>query len=198
MDELNGINNKFQTTMDTYPGNAGQIGLMINDLNELKKISLSRQQETFNYAIDYRLLNLEAEKLYIESQSYHPGNLKKTGFGCKTRPLVIQSVQLRNESSSKAFRAVSLLREFVAKYPDEAGMANLSDKNALFLNATFYEIQRIAISDSNIINRFCPANETLELYKEEFRKKTNLSEDFISNITYDKAVILWKEIRGIS
>lgn len=83
------------------------------------------------------------------------------------------------------------------KFPEEAAFGNLSEKNALFTNATFYEISRAARRDSNIINNFCPANLTLEIYQEEFRKKTNLSEEEIKALTYERAVVIWKKVREI-
>lgn len=183
--------------METYPNNIKQIGLMLNDFEELNKIQLEKGQEPFNYIINYRILNLEAERLYIEGQKYGDAGTTKKGFGCKPRPLIIESVFLRNSSAMKGFEAVNLLREFVGKYPKEANLAGLSFKNALFLNATFYQISRDARSDSSIINRFCPANVTLEIYQQEFRKKTNMSEDFINNLSYEEAVPIWKKLRGI-
>jgi len=195
--QINKANSKYNTTMETYPKSIRQIDSMLNEFLELKKLQLETGQKPFNYLTDYKILNLEAEKLYIQGQKYGTTGTTKDGFGCKSRPLIIESASLRNMSALKGFEAVDLLREFVGKYPKEAALVSLSGKNALFLNATFYEISRNARTDSNTINRFCPANETLELYQQEFRKKTNLSEDFIINLTYEEAVPIWKEIRGI-
>ena len=196
--QLNNINSKYNTTMETYPNTIKQIDLMLNDLEELKKLQLETGQEPLNYVIDYRILNLEAEKLYIEGRKYGNSGTTKYGFGCKPRPLIIESVSFRNQSAVKGFEAVDLLREFVNKYPKEANSAGLSFKNALFLNATFYQVSREARTDSNTINHFCPQNETLVLYKKEFRAKTNLSADFITKLTYEEAVPIWKKIRGIN
>ena len=195
--QFNDINSKYNTTMETYPQHLKQIDSMSNDLKELKKIKLETGQEPFNYIIDYRLLNLEAEKLFIFGQKYGESGTTKNGFGCKSRPLVIESAELRNRSALKGFKAVDLLREFVSKYPKEASSAGLSFKNALFLNATFYQISKDAVGDSNIITYFCQENESLESYKREFRRETNSSEDFISNLTYEQAVPIWKKLNGI-
>jgi hypothetical protein len=194
---INNLNAKYNTSMDTYPKNIEQINLMLYQYNALKKLRLESGEEPFNYVIDYRVLNLEAEELYLEGFKYGEVGTTEDGFGCKQRPLIIESVQLRNSSALKGFEAVDLLRGFIIKYPKEANLAGLSSKNALFLNATFYQISRDARRDSNIINHFCPQNETFKLYKEEFRKKTNLSEEYITNLTYDEAVPIWKEIRGL-
>ena len=196
--QLESINSKYNATMETYPKSIDKINIMINDLEELKKLEIETGKDPLNYVINYRILNLEAEKLFIEGQRYGISNIAKTGFACKPRPLIIESAALRDQSAKKGFESVDLLRKFIDSYPKEAKIAGLSQKNALFLNATFYSMYSIAKSDSGTINRFCPQNETLELYKQEFKKKANLSEDSISKLTYDEAVKIWKEIRGIN
>lgn len=194
--QINKLNSKYNTTMETYPKTIAQIDSMLHDLGELKKIQLKRGNEPFNYVIDYRLLNLEAEKLYISGQKYGGAGTTKDGFGCKSRPLIIESALLRNSSALKGFEAVDLLNEFASTYPEEAKLAGLSFKNALFLNATFYQVSNDARRDSSIINRFCQANETLVLYKKEIKSKTNLSKEFVDNLSYEEAVPIWKKIRG--
>lgn len=194
--QVNILNSRYNTTMETYPKAITEINSMLKDYNELKKMQLNSGQEPFNYVIDYRILNLEAEKFYIDGQRYGSIGTTKDGFGCKSRPLIIESAQLRNQSAQRAFDAVDLIRKFVQNYPDEAKQAGFSEKNALFLNATFYEVWREARRDNNIINAFCPENVTLELYQEEFRKKTNLSEEFIKNLSYGEAAEIWKQRRG--
>ena len=195
--QVKALNSKYNTTIETYPKSINGVSLMIDDYKELRKLPLDRGREHFNYVIDYRLLNLEAERLFMQSQKYGNAGTTKYGFGCKIRPLIIESAGLRDKSALKAFEAVSLLREFTEKYPEESKSAGLSQKDALFLNATFYEIARNARSDSKTINHFCPANVTLDLYREEFRKKTNLSEDQINNLSYEEAVPIWKIMRGV-
>jgi hypothetical protein len=196
--QINALNSKYNTTMENYPKSINEINLMVDDYNELKKLQLENGQKPFNFVINYRILNLEAERLYIEGQKYGFAGTTKDGFGCKSRPLIIESASLRNKSALKGFEAVDLLREFVDKYPKESKLIGLSAKNALFLNATFYQISTEARRDSNIINHFCPQNGTLVLYKKELKSKTNLSNDFINNLTYEQAVPIWKKIRGFN
>ena len=197
LEKLNEINSRYSTTTETYPKSIAQIDLMLKDLDNLKNLQLQNGQKSFDYLIRYRILNLEAEKLFIESQKHGFNDLAKTGFGCKPRPLILESAALRNQSAQKGFEAVSLLMEFINEYPEDAKAAGLSNKNALFLNASFYDVSRIARSDSSIINRFCPQNITLELYREEFRKSTELEEEYINNLSYDKAVVIWRKIREL-
>ena len=184
--------------METSQNSINKIDFMISNLTELKKLKLEKGQEPFYYVVDYRIHNLEADKLYIQSQKYGDAGTTKNGFGCKIRPLIIESAHLRNNSALKGFEAVNLAYEFIKRYPEEAKFVNLSNKNALFLNATYYQVSKDAVKDSGIINYFCSENITLELYKEEFRKTSNLSEDYINNVRYDEAVRIWKELREIS
>lgn len=197
LNHANSLNSRYNTTMETYPKSVSEIILMMDEYKGIRDMQLESGQEPFAIIVEYRLLNLEAEKLFIEGNKYGNSGTTKYGFGCKPRPLITESVALRNASAQKGFQAVGLLNEFVEKYPQEAAKAGLSRKSALFLNATFYEIGKNARADSSTINRFCPSNVTLGLYKEEFRKRTNLSEDFINSLSYDKAFPIWKKIRDI-
>lgn len=200
--QINNANSEYNTTMETYPSSISDINSMINDFENLRKLQLQKGQKPFEYAVGYRLLNLEAEKLFIEGQKYGNAGTTTDGFGCKQRPLIIESVKLRNSSALKGFEAVDLLWKFVEEYPEELKLTGLSIKNALFLNATFYQISKDARSDSNIINHFCPANETLEIYRQSFRKpsfveKYNFSEDYINNLSYEEAVRIYKKDLGL-
>ena len=198
LEKVNQLNLKYNTTMDTYPRNIQKIESMLADFMELKKLKLDEGQWPFYYLIDYEVLNLEAEKLYILGQKYGSSGTTKEGFGCKSRPLIIESAQLRNSSAINGFNAATLLKEFIDKYPDEANSVGFSQKNVLFLNATFYQISKEAKRDSSVINYFCPENVTLELYQKEIGDNTNLSEEFINNLNYGDAVAIWKKMRGIS
>lgn len=195
--QINNINQKHNLPMDTYPNDMKQIELMHNEFIELKKIQLDRGAEPFNDVIDYELLNLEAQKLYINSQKYGKASTTKYGFGCKMRPLVMESVYLRNASALKAFESVDLLSSFFNKYPGESAAANLSRKNALFLNATFYRISNEASGDSNVMNYFCPENVTLDIYKKAFKKDTDLNKDYIDTLTYEESVRIWKHLEEL-
>lgn len=195
--QINALDSKYNTSIESYPKNIKDINQMLNDFSQLKAEQLSSGKEQFNYVIDYRVLNLEAEKLYIQSQRYGDLGTTRKGFGCKLRPIITESVSLRNQSALKGFEAVNSLREFASKYLSESNLTGLSEKNALFLNATFYQISKDASRDSGIINYFCPENVTLEIYKQQFKKEGDLSEDKIKNLTYDEAVSLWKKGRGI-
>lgn len=195
--KVNEINSRYNTTIETYPASTDKISLMIGELEGLKNLQLQSGQKSFDYLVRYRILNLEAERLFKESQKHGFYDLARTGFGCKSRPLILESAALRNQSAQRGFEAAGLLMELINQYPKDAKAAGLSNKNAMFLNASFHEVSRIAGSDSSIISRFCPKNETLELYKEELRKRTDLGEDYINNLDYETAVEIWKKVRGM-
>ena len=196
IEQLNIINSKYGTTMSTYPDTTGKMDLMIGELSNLKNLNLNSGQQPLNYIVDYRILDLEAEKLYSESQKFGNAGTTKSGFSCKPRPLVLESASLRNQAALKAFEAVDVLRKLIREYPEDASSINLSEKNALFLNATFYQIEKDAKNDISVINRFCPENATLGFYMQEFKSKKLMSDEEISRLTYKDAVVIWKEERG--
>ena len=199
LEQIKGVDAKYGTNISNYPADIQQAGYLSGDLEKIRDINLDKGQEQFGQIVDYRLLALDAHGDFVnDAVNYGVSGTTEDGFGCKQRPLIIESVALRNSSAQKGFKAVSLLRNFVDKYPEEAKKAGVSYKDSLFMNATFYEIARKARSDSSIINRFCPQNVTLELYREEFKKATNLSEEYIKGLDYADAVVIWKKLRGIN
>ena len=197
-EQINNINSKYNTTMETYPKTVQRIDSMLSDFEEIKGMQLATGQEPFDYLLSFRIRNLEAERLLAESQKYGSAGTTKYGFGCKIRPLIIESAALRSSAAIKGFETVDALMKFIDNHPKEAHSVGLSPKNALFLNATFYQISEDAERDSRVINNFCPITRVLELYQEEFKKKTNLSDDFINNLDYEQAAEIWKERRGFS
>ena len=194
--KLNEINNRYGTDMQSYPANLSKIDLMTGEIAKIQNIKLDNGDKPFGLLVSFRIFSLEAHKLYLLSQKYGDWGTTVNGFGCKRRPLIIESASLRRKSSSKGFNAAEELERFVKDYPKEASLANMSAKNVLFFNATFYEISNGAEADINNINYFCPENVTLDLYREDFRKNTNFSEDYINSLNYDKAVVIWEREIG--
>jgi hypothetical protein len=195
--EVNKVNIMHNTSMAAYPEDIEEIKAMISEFSGLKGDVLESGQESFEYLIDYKIARLESKKLMIEGGKYGNGGTTKYGFGCKQRPLIIESVMLKNASALKGYEAMGILSEFLSTHPDDAHVSNLTNKELIFTNATFYQLGIEAKRDSSIINNFCPESTVLELYQEEFRKKTNLSEDDIKQINYETAASIWKKIRGI-
>ena len=197
LDQMNAVNSKYGITSNSYLADVNQIDAIMNSYKELKELKLDKDREAFNELVDYRLLAFESDRQFVNSLKYGDSGTTKKGFGCKRRPLIIETVKLKNESALMGFEAISKLKEFVDKYPQNSKLANLSQKDVMFLNASFYELSKDANRDSSTINHFCPENVTLEIYRQGFRKIENLSEEFINSLTYEQAVKLWKQISGI-
>lgn len=197
LSQMDAVNSKYNVTSDSYPADVNKIDAIMNSYKELKSLRLDSDQEAFNELVDYRLLTFESDKQFVNSLKYGDAGTTKKGFGCKIRPLIIETVKFKNESAVKGFEAISKLKDFVDKYLQNSKLANLSQKEVIFLNASFYELSKDANTDSNIINYFCPENITLELYKEGFKRTENLSDEYINGLTYERAVKLWKQINEI-
>ena len=194
--QMEAINSKYNITFDSYPADVSQLDAISSSYNELKNIKLAKDQAAFNELIDYHLLSIEAEKDFVRSLKYGDVGTTKNGFVCKSRPIIIETVGFKNASAIKGFDAVSKLKNFIDNYPENANSLNLSQKNVVFMNATYYELSKDANSDSDTVNGFCPENLTLEVYKAWFRKNTNLSDEYISNLNYNQAVSIWKKEVG--
>ena len=190
------INSKYNATFDSYPADAGKINLMIDSYKELKNLNLGKDQESFNLFVDYQILNLEAEKYFIKSLKYGDVGTTKYGFSCRSRPIIIETAASKNASAAVGFEAVSKLKDFIEKYPEKANSLNLSQKNVVFLNSTYYELSKDANTDSDTINGFCPEDIALESYKSWFRKNTDLSDEYINKLDYNTAVSIWKKEVG--
>ncbi len=197
LSQMNAVNSKYSITPNSYPADVNKIDIIMNSYKELKSLRLDKDQEAFNELVDYRLLTFGSDKQFVNSLKYGDAGTTKKGFGCKIRPLIIETVKFKNESAVKGFEAISKLKDFVDKYPQNSKLANLSQKDVIFLNASFYELSKEANTDSGTINYFCPENITLELYKEGFKRTENLSDGYINSLTYEQAVKLWKQVNEI-
>ena len=195
--QISMIDSKYNSTMGKYPGSLAQIDAMIKDYVDLKGIHLDKEQEQFSYVVEYKTLSLQSERLRILGDKYANSGSTKEGFACKLRPLIVESAMLRNQSAHKGYGATRVMNEFIDKYKNYAESAGLFARDVLFLNATYYQFAKDAKKDSGIINNFCPWNVTLGFYREEFGKETNLSKEFIKNVGYDDAVVIWKKLKGI-
>ena len=191
------VSSRYDIASDSYPGDVTQINSAIGAYGELKNLKLDKDQESFAVFLDYKLLSLESDMQFVNSLKYGDAGTTKNGFGCKMRPLIIETVKFKNDSALKGFAAAGRLKEFIDLYPEKSKLVNLSRKNVVFLNASFYEMSKDADSDSSTINGFCPENITLEIYRQQFTKDKILSDEYINGLNYKEAVKLWKQIEGI-
>ncbi len=196
--KLNEIDSKYNVTMDSVPTGQKETSLMISELEILGEEKLESGQEAFDSLLIYRTASIEAAQIYAKGASFGAKGTTKDGFGCKDRPFVIESGQLRNSSAQKGFEAVSALWNLVEKYPREANASGLTGKNAVLMNGTFYKIYLDARSDIITIKNMCTENRTLEIYKDYLNKYTNLSDEYINNLDYGQAVIEYKDSLGLA
>jgi hypothetical protein len=194
---INEIDLKFGTNLQTFPKDIKNLDTMADNLKSLKKIKLDSGQEPFEMIVDFKLLNLQAGKLFIQGNKYGSTGYTKDGFACKPRPLIIESASLRRESANTGYAAVGLGWDILSEFPNEAELAGLNQRDIVFLNGTFFRFYEEASKDISTINPRCPESKSLEFYKQEFRKKLNFSEEYINELSYEKAVPIWKELNNI-
>jgi hypothetical protein len=190
------INSAHGSTMESYPADPAVIDEMIVQLNDLQKSSFSDGKEQMDLALRYRILTLESGKPLLAAADIGGVGITQDGFSCKPKPMTLRAASLRDQSAQKSFEAVTVLKELVEKYPQDAQKLGLSMKTALFQNATAYAVWEQGAKDARTIDRYCPDEKVLELYKEEFRKKGIMAEEELSALTYEQAAEKWLEIRG--
>lgn len=170
--QINKLNAKYGVTMASSPDTMEKIGSFVDELNELKKNKIESGQEPFDALIEFRIHNLEADRYFMENKlKYGERGTTINGFGCKGRHRILNSSGIRIMSASEGFKAVERAYELIEKYPEESKIAGLSMKDALFLNATFYEIDRQAKRDQRLIENFCPEETYQEIIRQEELKK---------------------------
>jgi hypothetical protein len=105
--------------------------------------------------LDYRIKSLEANIINLEGWKHGKKASVRDGFGCKSLPIIVNSSILRNASAQKGYRAVEVLQEFVDKYPEEATLINITQRDVVFSNFYYYEVEREARMDRKIVEHFC-------------------------------------------
>ena len=172
LEEVSRLNQKYEVDMSRSPDSVEKIDSFIAELEELGKTEFESGGEAFKSLVEYRLHNLQADRYFIENKmKYGERGTTIKGFGCKGRHRIINSSSLRMMSASEGFKAVEDVYRLVENYPEESKTAGLSRKDALFLNATFYEIDNQAKRDNRTIEKFCTEEVYQQLMKEEEMKK---------------------------
>ncbi|HLG23982.1 MAG TPA: hypothetical protein VI564_03585 [Candidatus Nanoarchaeia archaeon] len=193
---VNEIDSRHGATMTEFPFDLERLELMEADINGLKSLKLTEGGEAFNLIINFKLAGIEAEKLINQSQKYGLKGTVELGFGCKSRPFIIETGSLKQQSAEKGAESVDALSRLLSNYPEESKKAGITQKEILFRNATFFRLFTDGQKAIKTAKSFCTENRTLELYQEAFRKSTNFSEDYINNLDYEKAAEIWIELHG--
>ena len=62
---------------------------------------------------------------------------------------------MRNSSAYKGYEAIETLQLFVDEFPDKAKSVNLTQKDVLFLNAAYQQVEDKAARDARVIRSAC-------------------------------------------
>ncbi len=160
LSEVRTLHTEYNTTFDTYPQNENDIIQLHTKLASLQSVEFQNEQDMapFQSLLAGRLHDLNASMLYAQSKKYGPYGTTRDGFGCKSLPVIINSSDLRLQAAHEGEIAAVIFKEFIEKYPEYATLANITLKNTLFLNATYYIVKKEALRDRNIVNNFCLKN----------------------------------------
>lgn len=154
VERINEIHESHGSTLKSAPETTDQIDNLLAQLIGFNAIN--ELPESIEILIDFRIKSLEADKLHAEGWQWGRGSTTKWGFGCrKGFARVSEAARLRNLSATTGFEAVNILQEFVDKYPEEAKNLNYTQKDVLFLNAVYFQIQESALRDRSIVRSGC-------------------------------------------
>lgn len=159
--ELDTINDKYKVDHRSMPASIENAVLMRNDLKDFKENN-NNLPESLDIFLNYRLKALESN--IINLKAWEEGNRASTreGFGCKAIQVVVNSSILRNISAQRGYEAVEILQEFIDKYPDEALSINITQRDVVFTNFFYKEVENEARRDRKIIEYFCIKDEESE------------------------------------
>lgn len=152
LNKLNIINEKYNVNLVSFPDTKEKDESLLDELSQLRNVVESEQ---FNLLLDFRIKLIESDIFFKEGWKYGRGSSLKYGFGCKGLPRLRNATTDRNKSSQIGYEAVAIMNEFIDKYPEEAEFANLTLKQSLFLNASFYKEEKDSRRDIRIIESLC-------------------------------------------
>jgi hypothetical protein len=148
------IDKGFGSDLKKVPNSTEDINNLVAQLTGFAAVN-SDMPESLDALIDFRIKSLEAELLHIEGWQWGKASTTDYGFGCKGTGMILNSSRIRNASAQKGYEAVSTLQLFIDKFPEEAKSLNLTQKDVIFLNAAYYEVEKKAGRDAAIITSLC-------------------------------------------
>lgn len=152
---INKIDEKFGADMKIPPNSTEKISGLLTQITGFAVLNENMPQ-SLEYLLDFRIKSLEAELLYIEGWRWGRGSTTEWGFGCrKGSARILNSSKIRNSSAQKGYDALESLQLFVDEFPDEAKSVDLSQKDVLFLNAAYQQVEDKAAKDARIIRNLC-------------------------------------------
>lgn len=163
--KINEFDKQFGATIKTPPNSIEGVNGLLAQLIGFKVANVDMDKSLANL-LDFRIKSLEAERLHIEGWQWGKGSTTDYGFGCnKGSARVLNSSRIRNASAQKGYEAVDALRLFIDSYPQHAESVNLTQKDVLFLNAAYQQVEEKASNDARIISNLC--KEQVEALRKE-------------------------------
>lgn len=155
VERINEIDDKFGATIKTPPKSTEKINGLLTQITGFAAAN-QNMPKSLKYLLGFRIKSLEAEKLHIEGWQWGRGSTTDWGFGCRGGSArILNSSKIRNSSAYKGYEALEALQLFVDEFPDKAKSINLTQKDIIFLNAAYKQVEDKARSDSRIIRNLC-------------------------------------------
>jgi len=152
---IDGIDDKFGATMKTPPDSKEGVNELLTQLIGFSAANKD-MPKPLEYLLDFRIKSLEAEKLHIEGWQWGRASTIDWGFGCRKGAIKrLNSSRIRNSSAQKGFESLNSLQLLVDEFPNEAKSVNLTQKDVIFLNAAYQQIEDKAKRDSRVIRSAC-------------------------------------------
>ena len=153
--KINEFDKQFGAAMKVPPNSTEGVNGLLAQLVGFGAANADMDRSLANL-LDFRIKSLEAEKLHIEGWQWGRGSTTDWGFGCnKGSARVLNSSSIRNASAQKGYEAVDALELFIDSYPKQAGILNLTQKDVLFLNAAYQQVEEKANKDVRLISSLC-------------------------------------------
>jgi len=154
-EKLSKLDEQYGASLKVPPETTDEIDDLIAQIIGFSALNENTPKSLEDF-IDFKIKFLEAEKLLAEGWQWGRGSTTTFGFGCKRGyARISESARLRNLSAITGFEAVELLQTFVDNFPEESKSLNLTTKDALFLNAMYFEVKRKALGDASLIQSAC-------------------------------------------
>ena len=153
--KINEFDKQFGATMKAPPNSTEGVDGLLVQLIGFRAANADMDKSLVNL-LDFRIKSLEAERLHMEGWQWGKGSTTDYGFGCnKGSARIINSSRIRNASAQKGYEAVEVLQSFINNYSGKAEDLDLTQKDVLFLNAAYLQIEEKANKDSRRINSLC-------------------------------------------
>ena len=155
INKINEFDKQFGSTMKAPPNSTEGVNGLLAQLVGFRAANADMDKSLASL-LDFRIKSLEAERLHIEGWQWGKGSTTDYGFGCnKGSARVLNSSSIRNASAQKGYEAVDALQLFIDSYPKQAESLNLTQKDVLFLNAAYQQVEEKANKDSRLIRNLC-------------------------------------------